>query len=346
MTRERCLITLAPLKESERPSGMSRRGIKALFAQRNAKPALPFTRKEFIEEKPFEQKGMSISGAQPKLSLVLNYQGELEVVDDGGTYILKPSPEAFPNLAENEHAIMSCMKALGFEVPEFGLIPFASPDGTDEQELAFIIARYDREGESRIHQEQIDGAMAIEDKYGKEGKYYTVSYEQVGDFITREIDTALSVRRDYFKRVVCAYLFGNNDFHLRNIGVMHPAEENVYITPVYDFVSVAPYPALFTAHLALPLLKREEYDHENADGYDSKYGDLVGYDFIECAAGFDIKPALAKKYIEEVVAKEDKLIEIVQNSYMTDEHKHIITQHIRFKTRLLRVFDCPEKALI
>ncbi|MBT0721421.1 type II toxin-antitoxin system HipA family toxin [Tatumella sp. TA1] len=339
MNYKRCLITLAPLKESERQSGMSRKGMKALFTQPNAKSVLPFTRLEFVVKKPFDQKGMSISGAQPKLSLALDQQGTLNVVKDGGTYLLKPSPEQFKNLAENEHAIMSCMKALGFNVPEFGLIPFIPPIETGEQELAFVIARYDRDGESRIHQEQIDGAMGITDKYGKEGEFQTVSYEQVGDFITRNVDSSLATRRDYFKRVVCAYLLGNNDFHLRNIGVMHPLDENIFITPVYDFVSVAAYPELLDEHLALPLLIREEYNHELAAGYDTKHGELIGYDFIECAAGFGIKSELARRYINDILAKKDKLIEIIHNSYMTDEHKEIVIKYIKSKARLLAVFD-------
>lgn len=321
---------------------MSRKGIKALFSQRNAKSVLPFTRREFVEEKPFIQKGMSISGAQPKLSLVLNSLGLLDVVDNGGTYILKPSPEQFPNLAENEHAIMSCMKALGFDVPEFGLIPFAPSAETGKQELAFIIARYDRDGESRIHQEQIDGAMGIADKYGKDGKYQTVSYERVGGFITDKVDSSIAVKRDYFKRVVCAYLLGNNDFHLRNIGVLHHRDRTLSIAPVYDYVSVVPYPQFYTQHLALPLLIREEYDHELAAGYDSGHGELVGYDFMEFATGFGIKAALSQKYINDILLKKDTLIEIVSHSYMTAEHKKIVIGSIDSKARLLDVFDLPQ----
>ena len=339
MEYERCLITLDPLKESERQSGMSRKGMKALFTQRNAKSALPFTRKEFVEEKPVIQKGMSISGAQPKLSLALNPQGELDVADNNGMYILKPSPEQFPNLAENEHAIMSCMKALGFAIPRFGLIPFAPSIETGKQELAFIIARYDREGDEKIHQEQIDGAMGVADKYGNAGQYQTLSYEKVGEFITSNINSSLAVKRDYFKRVVCSYLLGNNDFHLRNIGVLHHCDGTLSIAPVYDFVSVVPYPQFYTQHLALPLLIREEYGHELAAGYDSDFGTLVGYDFIEFAAGVGLKSELAKKYINELLAKNNNLVEIIRSSYMTDEHKRLVISSISSKTKLLKVFD-------
>jgi len=339
MKHERCLITLSPLKESERDSGMSKKGVKSLFNQRNAKSSLPFTRKEFVEDKPHIQKGMSISGAQPKLSLVLDHSGNLDVVDNGGSYILKPSPEQFPHLAENEHAIMLCMKELGFTIPAFGLIPFAPSAETGKSELAFIIARYDRDGDKRIHQEQMDGAMSIPDKYGNSGSIQIVSYEQVGQFITSNVDSSLAARRDYFKRVVCAYFLGNNDFHLRNIGIIHPNPGAPHLAPVYDYVSVTPYPSYFTQHLALPLLIKEEYDLGLASGYESGHGALIGYDFIEFAAGFAVKSELAKKYINDILAKKDTLIEIIRNSYMNEEHKQIVIASMISKAKLLRAFD-------
>lgn len=81
---------------------------------------LPFTRSQFIQELPERQKGMSISGYQPKLSLCVTDK-TLQVVNNNGNYILKPSPEAYPHLAENEHATMMVMQRLEFNIPPFGL---------------------------------------------------------------------------------------------------------------------------------------------------------------------------------------------------------------------------------
>jgi len=40
-------------------------------------------------------------------------QSAFAVIDAQGSYILKPSPEDFPHLAENEHATMHLMARLG-----------------------------------------------------------------------------------------------------------------------------------------------------------------------------------------------------------------------------------------
>jgi serine/threonine-protein kinase HipA len=193
---------------------------------------------------------MSISGYQPKLSLrIVNNQ--FSVVDTFGTYILKPSPEEYPNLAENEHAIMSVMNKLGFDVPAFGLVPFQQPADSDKVVYAFIIKRFDRieEEQSKVHQEQLDGAMGIEEKYGKVNGVQTVSYERVCQFLIKNIDANLQFKRELFKRVMYSYLVGNNDFHLRNFGILMPSEEKNKLTPIYDFVSMAPYLDLTLDHI-------------------------------------------------------------------------------------------------
>ncbi|MCH1933273.1 HipA domain-containing protein, partial [Shewanella sp. A25] len=74
--------------------------------------------------------------------------------------------------------------------------------------------------------------------------------------------------RDFFRRVAYAYLLGNNDLHLRNFGIVAPNR----LAPVYDFVSVAPYPAYFAyGYLALPLLTIEEGEQQLAPGYETAY---------------------------------------------------------------------------
>ena len=50
-----------------------------------------------------------------------------------------------------------------------GLLSFA-PQSEEELEYAFVIRRYDRDNKGLpVHQEQLDGAMQIMDKYGKRG---------------------------------------------------------------------------------------------------------------------------------------------------------------------------------
>ena len=261
MGMNNCRVTLTPLAgKKEHQAGYSLQGIKYLVGNTDVNLQLPFTRREFVTEQPKKQKGMSISGYQPKLSLRI-VSNQFKVVETFGTYILKPSPEEYPHLAENEHAIMSVMRNLNFEVPPFGLVPFQQAPDSNKLEYAFIIKRYDRneEDQSKVHQEQLDGAMRINEKYGKVNNIQTISYEKVCQFLIENIDASLSFKRELFKRIMYAYLLGNNDLHLRNFGIVMPNVEKNKIAPIYDFISTAPYLHTFSdCFMALPLLKTEE----------------------------------------------------------------------------------------
>ena len=329
MKTQKCLITLNPLTGTkELQLGYSRRGIKYLVGGVDVQLQLPFTRKEFITEQPNRQKGMSISGYQPKLSLrVIN--NEFNVVDNFGTYILKPSPEEYQNLAENEHAIMTVMKRLGFDVPPFGLVTFNKEKADTDNEFAFLIKRYDRneEDHSKIHQEQLDGSMGISEKYGKVNGIKMVSYEQVCKFLITQIDSSLAFKRDLFLRIMYAYLLGNNDLHLRNFGILMPSLEKNSLAPIYDYVSTAPYPDVFRdCHMALPLLASEENDGPLASGFNTKYGEYIGYDFIEFAKGIGLNDKTTKKLISNAYNKRDIVRSTIRESFMPDEHKDKIIQ--------------------
>ncbi len=111
---------------------------------------------------------MSISGYQPKMSATV-VDNRLVLVKEKGTYIIKPSPAQFPHLAENEHAVMTLARLFKFNTPPFGLIQLTN------NELAFIIKRYDRINENKLHQEQLDSAMGIHDKFGRSNGETAVS---------------------------------------------------------------------------------------------------------------------------------------------------------------------------
>lgn len=298
---------------------------------------LPFTRSQFIQELPERQKGMSISGYQPKLSLSLE-SGELIVVSNNGTYILKPSPEEYPHLAENEHATMCVMQRLKFDVPPFGLMPFKHEDNRQD-ELAFVIKRYDRlsADRARLHQEQLDGAMGLSDKYGNINNKKNVSYERAAKFLNSSVSSSLKSKRDLFLRIVYAYVLGNNDFHLRNIGIMLPEKGAPYLAPVYDFISVVPYPAAFREYLALPLLECEENDAGNAPGIDSAYGEYLGADFILLAQGMEINPTLAKKWLADVVKSHQLLVDTYTESHMPEAQRDVVLQYVARRITLLAV---------
>ena len=317
----RCHILLTPLLQAkEQESGYSSKGLKQLTGSGKVNPQLSFTRDDFIHELPKTQRGMSISGYQPKLQMVVR-AGEFAVVEHQGEYILKPSPAELPYLAENEHATMTLMARLGFDVPPHGLVSFAAVDNEAERELAFVIRRFDRDIQTgaAIHQEQLDAAMNVGEKYGKtgsDGKQY-VSYQQLAEFLTQHVNSNIAFKIDLFRRIAYAYLLGNNDMHLRNFGLIHPRIGEPTLSPVYDFVSVAPYPAIFSSgFMALPLLRCEEGDRELAPGFKTAYGEYLGMDFQALGLSMGMTEKLIVKLLNDM-RKESRIVDAVyRDSFM------------------------------
>ncbi|MBG2876761.1 HipA domain-containing protein [Proteus alimentorum] len=298
---------------------------------------LPFTRIQFIQELPERQKGMSISGYQPKLSLYVK-DNILQVVNNNGIYILKPSPEEYPYLAENEHATMMVMQRLKFSIPPFGLFRFKQEDGKPE-EFAFVIKRYDRIGSDavRLHQEQLDGAMEINDKYGFVDGKKNVSYETAAKYLITNIDSSLKSKRDIFQRIVFAYVLGNNDYHLRNMGIILPNDAPPSLAPIYDFVSVVPYPSAFTEYLALPLLALEENNVGISPGLNSTYGEYIGLDFILLAENIGISLKLAHKLIHNIINSHQLIIDTYNESHMPEEHRKLVLAYVARRINLLKI---------
>lgn len=343
----RCHILLTPLVlAKEQESGYSTKGLKHLTGSGKVNPQLSFTRNEFIHELPKAQRGMSISGYQPKLQMVVR-DGEFAVVEHQGEYILKPSPAEFPYLAENEHATMTLMSRLGFDVPPHGLVSFAREDNQTTPELAFVIRRFDRDIQTgaAIHQEQLDAAMNVGEKYGKTGSdgKQNVSYQQLAEFLTQHVNSNLAFKIDLFRRIAYAYLLGNNDMHLRNFGLIHPRIGEPTLSPVYDFVSVAPYPAIFSSgFMALPLLSCEEGDRELAPGFKTAYGEYLGMDFRELGLAIGLTDKLIVKLLSDL-QKESRIVEAVyRDSFMPPEaiDATLRCYHQRLD-RLMRLDEAP-----
>ncbi|WP_415668896.1 HipA domain-containing protein [Vibrio rarus] len=133
------------------------------------------------------------------------------------------------------------------------------------------------------------------------------------------VDSSLSFKRELFNRVLTAYYLGNNDFHLRNIGLLLPEKGYAQLAPIYDYVSIAPYPDYIAneASLALPLLASEEGDNGNTSDYTS-HCTYTGYDFLTFANNIGIRPKLAKKLIEQLCARADEIKDIYRNSFMPE----------------------------
>lgn len=327
-----CKITLKPLPKKTKYPGYSDAGVRDLFGSLKVSPKVTFDRKA-LESFPTSHKGkMSISGYQPKMSASV-VDGSLVLGKENGTYIIKPSPAQFPHLAENEHAIMTLARQCKFETPPFGLIVL------DNDELAFVIKRYDRHDGAKFHQEQLDSAMGLNDKFGVEDGKHVVSYARAGRFITANLKL-VNQYADFYRRVIFSYVVGNNDHHLRNFSLLFKPDVDLpVLSPVYDVVSVEPYDAYSRAHyLALVLLIGEEdgYDEEMETGFDRKYGQYDRFDFIQFGMDIGLKSQAAIKLLDNLLLSIEKALPSVHTSFIHDDHKQCVIDVINHRVGILR----------
>lgn len=165
---------------------------------------------------------VSISGVQPKLFVGLDRKKNALITREDGEYILKPQTATFPDVPQNEHCCMNMAGELGIDVPMHCLLPLK------DQSLAYVVKRFDRNKDEKIHQEDFYQILEAKDKY-------IGSVEQIGRKL-REISSipGLDVQL-FFERVVFNFLIANGDAHLKNYSIYYPGGQ-IRLTPVYDLV--------------------------------------------------------------------------------------------------------------
>lgn len=197
---------------------------------------------------------LSIGGVQPKFSAVLSPSAQgFEVVERNGRYILKPPHPHFPEVPENEALTMDLARRAGVEVPSFGLVP--NSDGT----FTYFVSRFDRHGKK--------GKYAVEDfaqlAQASRNTKYRSSLEQVATLIEAHCTFPVVEKVKLWRRVLVAFLTGNEDMHLKNYSLI-TVKGKIELTPAYDLVNTTIVLAKAKEESALPLrgkksrLKRDD----------------------------------------------------------------------------------------
>ena len=235
----RCLITNEPWKGL---GPYSLAGLRLLDRRLQSLAPLPYTRDQLLEEAAARAVKMSIQGMQPKVSTVLRVTaGRMELVGNGGRYIVKPPHLVYAELPENEALTMSLAATLGIEVPVHGLLL------NGDQTHSYFVRRFDRAGWSKQPLEdfaQLSGAS-------RDTKYDS-STERLIEIIDRFCTFPALERLKLLDRLLCAYLTGNEDMHLKNWSLI-TRDDKVELSPAYDLLnSTIPNPRS-REELALPL---------------------------------------------------------------------------------------------
>jgi len=235
----RCLITNEPWQGLE---PYSPAGLRMLDRRLKSLASLPYTREQLLEEVAARAGKMSIQGMQPKVSTMLRVtEGRMEIVDHGGRYIVKPPHLIYAELPENEALTMSLAATLGIEVPVHGLLQ------NGDQTRSYFVRRFDRVGWNKRPVEdfaQLSGAS-------RDTKYDS-STERLIEIIDRFCTFPALERMKLLDRLLCAYLTGNEDMHLKNWSLI-TRDDKVELSPAYDLLnSTIPNPKS-REEMALPL---------------------------------------------------------------------------------------------
>jgi serine/threonine-protein kinase HipA len=247
----RCPITYEPCEDK-----YSQAGLRLLSKNLTALNDFPFTPKELVQRAIELAAKLSIQGVQPKLSVRLNAgKQEFQVVEQGGTFILKPPHHIYEELPQNEDVTMKLAAAVNIETPLHGMI--YNIDGS----LSYIVKRFDRLPKGN--------KLAIEDFAQLLGDSrntkYDSSMEKVVAVVEKHCTFPLLEKIKLFRRVLFNFLVGNEDMHLKNFSLIR-LNEKVEMSPAYDLVNTT-----------LVLKTKEEI----ALSIRGKKSQLTRYDIIE-----------------------------------------------------------------
>ncbi|MBQ8799838.1 MAG: type II toxin-antitoxin system HipA family toxin [Lachnospiraceae bacterium] len=166
--------------------------------------------------------GSSLGGARPKAT-VQDTKGNL--------WIAKfPSKNDEVNTGAWEKVVHDLARLCGLNVPESKLETFSKLGGT------FLVRRFDREGERRIH---FASAMTMLGKTDGASAEDGVGYLDMVSFLKANGAAPKQDLRELWKRVVFHMAVSNTDDHLRNHGFLL-TKRGWILSPLYD-VNPVPY---------------------------------------------------------------------------------------------------------
>ncbi len=191
--------------------------------------ALPYTATELVAYHGKHRMKMSLSGMQPKVSAVFSRKdGQFKVVDTNGSYILKPSPQAFPGAAENEALTMNLARQAGIDVPRCGWL--AAKDGSG----VFWIERFDRWGTGNRQRVRCEDACQVLDVPAS--RKYLGNLETLAKMIEAHCSNPRLQLARFFHRVLFCWIIGNGDMHLKNWSLLENGQL-IELAPAYDLLN-------------------------------------------------------------------------------------------------------------
>lgn len=294
--------------------------LRNLFNGKKVNHVLPYEQpqqsEEVAEQFMENRKRISISGAQEKLSLLLE-KNVLRLTKEGeqGTYILKPIPRDLKRVDQvpaNEHLTMQIAKQVySLNTAENAIIFFKNGSP------AYITKRFDVK-DYGIKWGKEDFATLAEktkDNAGANFKY-EYSYEEAGLLIHKFVSAWRIEIEKYFSLVVFNFLFSNGDAHLKNFSLLESTSGDYLLSPAYDLINTKLH--VDDSDFALNKgLFADDYKSEQyrESGHPSKS------DFIEFAKRIGVAENRVEKLLNPFLEKQPLMERLVSSSFLTDANK-------------------------
>jgi serine/threonine-protein kinase HipA len=207
----------------------------------------------------------SLAGVQLKFSMIRSERGlTIPMKGEDGDWIAKLPDSRFAGVPENEFVVMGWARTVGIQVPEVQLHALAElhnlpPEVQGIKGHAFVVRRFDRAGERRIH---IEDFAQVFGRYAHD-KYEGASYENIGQLLfSLNGERALE---EYVRRLAFMALVGNADAHLKNWSLIYPDSQHAVLSPAYDLVAVVAF--LPNQQLGLSLGGSKRFEDVSFDSF-------------------------------------------------------------------------------
>jgi serine/threonine-protein kinase HipA len=277
----------------------SREGLLSLSSGLETLDEFPFTAQEQRREAAVRAAKMSIQGVQPKLSVILKIRNHsFEIVDKGGTYIIKPQSDVYEQLPENEDLTMKLARICGLKVPVHGMI--YCKDGS----LSYFIKRFDRFGRNKKYAQEDFAQLTGNTRDTK----YNWSMEKLIPVIDQHCTFPAIEKVRLFHLVLFCFLTGNEDMHLKNFSLITRGIKTE-LTPAYDLLNTTIAIKNAKEEIALPIK--------------GKKSNLTRHDLIQYFGRERLK--LNEKVIDRTLDtfRENKqnIFQLTRNSFLNAEMK-------------------------
>ena len=262
---------------------------------------------------------ISLSGVQPKASLVLNSEGHLVKPAEGerGTYILKPAPTSYALLDRkycpaNEHLTMQLASQVYRIETAANSICFFK-DG----EAAYLCRRFDVGPNGQKYSQEDFASLAglTNANGGSDYKYSNLSYEECADIIRKYVKAAPVEILKFFRIVVFNYLTLNDDAHLKNFSLINRGDGEYHLTPAYDLINTSLHLSMSRIFALDKGLFKEGMQLTDTRAISRK-------DFEEFGRRIGLSARLVKRELDFFATEHPLAKELIDRSFLSESLKH------------------------